>query len=46
MMKKLTYAQLNEKANSLAHYLLQKGIKPNDIVCIMANRSLKLLFVC
>lgn len=39
--EKLTYAQLNEKANSLAHYLLQKGIKPNDIVCIMANRSLE-----
>lgn len=39
--KKLTYAQLNQKANSLAHYLLKKGIKPNDIVCIMANRSLE-----
>ncbi len=39
--EKLTYAQLNSKANSLAHYLLQKGIKPNDIVCIMANRSLE-----
>ena len=39
--EKLTYAQLNAKANSLAHYLLQKGIKPNDIVCIMANRSLE-----
>lgn len=39
--EKLTYSQLNAKANSLAHYLLQKGIKPNDIVCIMANRSLE-----
>ena len=39
--EKLTYAQLNAKANSLAHYLLKKGIKPNDIVCIMANRSLE-----
>lgn len=39
--EKLTYAQLNAKANSLAHYLLQKGIKPNDIICIMANRSLE-----
>lgn len=35
----LTYKQLNEKANSLAHFLLNNGIKPNDIVAIMTNRS-------
>ena len=37
--KSLTYDQLNEKANSLAHFLLNNGIKPNDIVAIMTNRS-------
>ena len=37
--KYLTYDELNKKANSLAHYLIEKGIKPNDIVGIMANRS-------
>lgn len=37
--KTLTYNELNKKANSLAHYLIQKGIGANDIVCIMTNRS-------
>lgn len=37
----LTYEELNEKANSLAHHLINFGIKPNDIVCIMTNRSLE-----
>ena len=39
--KTLTYEELNLKANSLAHYLINIGIKPNDIVAIMANRSLE-----
>lgn len=37
--KTLTYIELNKKANSLANYLIEKGVKANDIVCIMANRS-------
>ncbi len=37
----LTYNELNKKANSLAHYLISYGIKENDIVCIMTNRSLE-----
>ncbi len=43
--KTLTYGELNKKANSLAHLLIKKGIKPNDIVCIMTNRSLETI-VC
>lgn len=39
--KSLTYNELNTKANSLAHYLINYGIKENDIVCIMTNRSLE-----
>lgn len=39
--KALTYKELNKKANSLAHHLIEKGIKANDIVCIMTNRSLE-----
>lgn len=39
--KSLTYKELNKKANSLAHYLIDLGVKPNDIVSIMANRSLE-----
>ncbi len=43
--KTLTYRELNERANSLAHLLIEKGIKPNDIVAIMTNRSLETI-VC
>lgn len=43
--KFLSYKELNQKANSLAHYLISIGIKPNDIVCIMTNRSLETI-VC
>ena len=39
--KSLTYEELNRYANSLAHYLIKTGIKPNDIVCINTNRSLE-----
>lgn len=43
--KTLTYSELNRKANSLAHHLISVGVKPNDIVAIMANRSLETI-VC
>ncbi len=43
--KTLTYSELNKKANSLAHYLISVGVKTNDIVAIMANRSLETI-VC
>ena len=41
--KKITYKELNEKANSLANYLLNQGVKENDIVCISLNRSIELI---
>lgn len=41
--KKLTYKELNEKSNSLAHYLRNSGISRNDIVGIMVNRSLEMI---
>ncbi len=41
--EKLTYKELNEKANSLAHYLRNNGIGRNDIVGIMVNRSLEMI---
>jgi len=37
--KELTYYELNKLSNSLAHYLISKGIKQNDAVCVMTNRS-------
>ncbi len=41
--EKITYAQLNEKANQVANFLLTKHIKPNDIVGIMLPRSIETL---
>ena len=37
--KKLTYNELNNRANILAKELLNQGIKKNDVVGIMLNRS-------
>jgi len=37
--RSLTYAELNERANSLAHYLISLGVKPDDRVAICLNRS-------
>lgn len=41
--KKLTYKELNEKINCLANHLIENGIKANDIIGIMLNRSLELI---
>ena len=41
--KKLTYSELNEKANQLANYLRNKSIQPNSIIGIMLPRSLELI---
>jgi len=40
---KVTYRELNEKANSLAYHLRENGIGRNDIVGIMVNRSLEMI---
>ncbi len=41
--QKLTYRQLNEKANQLAHYLVENGVKNNDIIGIMLERSFEMI---
>lgn len=41
--EKLTYEQLNEKANCLANYMKSKNVKPGDIVGILLNRSIELI---
>lgn len=40
---KLTYRELNAKANSLSHFLKQNNVSRNDIVPVLANRSLELI---
>ncbi|KPG85161.1 non-ribosomal peptide synthetase [Pseudomonas sp. RIT-PI-o] len=39
----LSYAELNRRANRLAHHLLGEGVKPGDAVAILLPRSLDLL---
>src|SRR5574344_368331 len=37
--KKLTYKELNEKANAVAHYLVARGVIENDKISIFMKRS-------
>ena len=39
----LSYAELNRRANQLAHYLRGLGVKPDDRVAICAERSLEMV---
>ncbi|MGI6085315.1 MAG: amino acid adenylation domain-containing protein [Acetivibrionales bacterium] len=41
--QRLTYKELNQKANSLAYVLRSKGVKRDEIVGIMVNRSLEMI---
>ncbi|MBN3360519.1 non-ribosomal peptide synthetase, partial [Clostridium botulinum] len=41
--KKLTYRELNERANSLARVLRDKGVKADSIIGIMVERSLEMI---
>ncbi|MCP4415555.1 MAG: amino acid adenylation domain-containing protein, partial [Chloroflexi bacterium] len=37
--QQLTYAQLNQRANQLAHYLCANGVGPETLVAVYLNRS-------
>ena len=39
----LTYAQLNEKVNQLAHLLRAGGVRPGDVVALMVERSFAMI---
>lgn len=39
----LTYQQLNERVNQLAHLLRSKGAQPNQIIAIMVERSFSMI---
>ncbi|BAZ37908.1 amino acid adenylation domain protein [Calothrix sp. NIES-4101] len=41
--QKLTYQELNSRANQLAHYLQKLGVKPHVIVGICVERSLEMV---
>jgi amino acid adenylation domain-containing protein len=40
---KLTYGELNRRANRLAHYLRALGVKPDERVAICVERSLEMI---
>jgi amino acid adenylation domain-containing protein len=39
----LNYAELNRRANQLAHYLRGMGVKPDNLVAVCAERSLEMI---
>ena len=41
--EKLTYSELNKRANSLARVLRQQGVKGDSIVAIMLERSIEMM---
>jgi amino acid adenylation domain-containing protein len=41
--EQLTYRELNERANQLAHYLKKVGVGPEVLVCVCMDRSLDLM---
>lgn len=41
--QQLTYSELNQKANQLAHYLIEQGVKADTLVAIYAERSLEMV---
>ncbi|UCH95245.1 MAG: amino acid adenylation domain-containing protein, partial [Candidatus Aminicenantes bacterium] len=43
LMAYISYRELNEKSNRLAWLLREKGIKPNTVVGLMAERSVEMI---
>lgn len=41
--EQLTYRELNQRANQLAHYLQKLGVQPEAPVCICVERSLEMI---
>ncbi len=41
--ERLTYAELNARANQLAHFLCQRGVGPEERVAIALDRSVQLI---
>jgi non-ribosomal peptide synthetase component F len=41
--ERISYAELNRRANQLAHYLLSLGVRPDDRVAICVERSIEMV---
>jgi amino acid adenylation domain-containing protein len=42
-LQQLSYRELNQRANQLAHYLIEKGVKPDTLVGVCVERSLDMV---
>ncbi|HEY0607317.1 MAG TPA: amino acid adenylation domain-containing protein, partial [Herpetosiphonaceae bacterium] len=40
---RITYAELNRRANQLAHLLIEQGVGPETVVALLANRGVEFL---
>ena len=41
--EEISYRELNERANQVAHYLIQLGVKSEDLVAVCLERSIKMV---
>jgi len=41
--RRLSYRELNERANQLGHYLQQSGVGPEDFVAVLFERSIEMV---
>ncbi|CAM1358757.1 non-ribosomal peptide synthase/polyketide synthase [Tenacibaculum xiamenense] len=41
--QQLTYKELNERANKVAHYLLKQGVKADDFIGICVDRNIEMI---
>ncbi len=41
--RSFTYRELNRQANALAHRLIERGVRPNDVIALFADRSLSMV---
>jgi non-ribosomal peptide synthetase component F len=43
LYRRLTYAELEDSANNLANYLIEKGMKKGDRVAVVADNSIEII---
>jgi amino acid adenylation domain-containing protein len=41
--QRLTYNELNQRANQLAHHLIEQGVKPDTLVGLLVDRSFEMV---
>ncbi len=41
--QELSYSELNHRSNQLAHYLIEQGVKPDQLVVLYMERSLEMI---